>query len=307
MKKWRRAAALVLLVLAGVYLASSWYLVSQATKSERTLPEITPAEVGLVYETVAFSPRGWDFELQGWYIDPHPEGQTVVLLHGLDSNKASTGVGALEIARDLVDEGFNPLLFDFRAQGESEGDLMSAGYFEQDDLLGALDFLEREKGVSSECVGVLGFSFGAAVALLTAADGSDVSGVVADSGFADISDLLVRETASRTGFPEFVTELLVPGMRLMGRLAYGIDINAIAPEGAVAKLPFPILVMHGEDDDRVPPDHATRLAAASTHPDTELWLVPSVEHARLYRADPTEYIRRVTDYFEAQLEPQCGS
>jgi dipeptidyl aminopeptidase/acylaminoacyl peptidase len=287
---------LLLLVLAIAYGAISWQMASAVTEAERKPLEATPASVGLDYQEVSFPSRRGDVTLKGWYI-PVAEGEpTIIIVHGVDSNRASQGVGILDIARGLADKGLNLLLFDLRAHGESGGEKMSGGYFEQQDLLGAFDFLV-ERGIPPDQIGVLGFSLGGAVALLAAGQEPDLRAVVADSPFADISDLIVSETRERTDFPDWMVPALVPGMVTAGRLLYGIDINAIAPVKVVPRLDFPILLIHGLEDDRVPPSHSQRLKAASRHPDTELWLVPGAEHTRNFKAQPEEYIARVAGYF----------
>jgi len=73
------------------------------------------------------------------------------------------------------------------------------------------------------------------------------------------------------------------------------------PEEAVAHLPFPVLIIHGQEDERVPPSHAQRIYRAAQQEGTELWMVPGAEHARVYKTRPQEYIQRVTAYFQERL------
>jgi len=187
-------------LLAVAYLGASWYMASQATEAERTEQERTPAELGLAYQEVSFPPRGWDFPLRGWYLPTQGARSAIVLVHGVDSNRGESGIGMLEIAQGLAKEGYAALLFDLRAHGDSGGERMGAGQHEVADLLGAIDYLEQEQGIPSQLVGVVGFSLGGAIALLTTPRIS-LCGTVADSSFADISDLIVKEASDRTDAP----------------------------------------------------------------------------------------------------------
>ena len=55
------------------------------------------------------------------------------------------------------------------------------------------------QGVDPNNVGLVGFSMGAAISILSAAQEKGIHGVVADSAFARASDLIVEETTRGTG------------------------------------------------------------------------------------------------------------
>jgi len=163
--------ALALLIVLGVpYGGVSWYMASQVTVAERNPLEDFPSSVGLSAKDVSFVPRGEEdtIILKGWLINAPESRGTVIIVHGVDSNRADPEVGYLELADALAKRGLSSMLFDLRGHGESGGEQVSGGLFEQHDLLGAFDFLiERE--VTPERIGVLGVSLGGAVALLAAA------------------------------------------------------------------------------------------------------------------------------------------
>ena len=76
-------------------------------------------------------------------------------------------VGAL--VRAALDSGFAALRFNFRGVGESEG-THTGGQTEPDDVKAACAFLAGQPEIDSERVALAGYSFGAAMALLAAAD-----------------------------------------------------------------------------------------------------------------------------------------
>ena len=295
--RWGLPVVLLLVVFYGYV---SYSMASGVTKLDRSPLEGHPTEYGLPYENVTFSPRGdeWDdIVLRGWLIEKERDELTVILVHGLNRNR--TGDNALELARRLFDRGFNVLLFDIRGHGESDGERLSAGYFEKWDVLGAYDFLVR-RGASPEEVGLLGWSLGAATALLAAAEEPAIKAVVSDSSFADVHDLIAQETARATVFPQWVVPVFIPGMKIISRILYGIDVGAVVPERAAATLGYPILVIHGEADERVPAEQSVRIHAAAAV-GSKLWLSPGSEHADAVIDAPDEYVERVDAYFRGRL------
>lgn len=288
-------ALAVLLVVA--YFGASYLIASQVAESEHKDQEELPEQYGLVYEDVGFVSRGDGLMLRGWYIAAEGEGPTLLFVHGIGGVRS--GDNAVELASMLVERGFDVLMFDLRGHGSSDGDRVSGGDHERQDVLGALDFLEG-RGVALRDVGVLGFSMGAGTAVLAMAEKPEVRALVLDSPYASASDRIAHEIGVRSVFPAWIAPVFVPGTKLVARLFFDIDIGALVPERVVADLDYPVLVIHGEADTRVPVEHGIRVHMAS-HPDSELWLLEGVDHVDAFLTDPEEYIERVASYFEERL------
>jgi dipeptidyl aminopeptidase/acylaminoacyl peptidase len=303
--RWINRALAATGMAAGAYLGVSALMARGLTRSTRTSPEDTPSSVGLAYETIKFPSRDGSAELSGWLIPPPDVADMrdamghrwIVMLHGHGSNRADSASGSLALVRDLHRRGFGMLLFDMRGSGDSSGGHSSAGFYERFDLLGAIDQLV-ELGARRERIGALGQSLGGAVALMVSANPGSVGAVVADSAFADLWMMINR---SQEG-PVKALAALNPGMSLMARLLYGIDIGEVSPARSIAVSDTPALVIHGEDDTLVPPEHARLLATGEIErASTALWIVPGAEHLQAYRTAPGEYVDRVTKFFEANL------
>lgn len=295
------SVTMMVIVLMVAYGTASWYVVSQMTIVERKPLETTPVALGLAFEEVEFPSRRGDVVLKGWYIPANMPQATIIISHNIFGNRADTHIGLLEIARDLGQRGFSVLLFDLRGHGESGGSRVSGGYFEKQDALGAFDFLV-EQGESPGKIGLLGFSMGGAAMLLAAGEESAIQAVVADSAFADIADILVGEVQRQTGAPDWLAAVLMPGIKVVARLFYGIPVSAIKPIEAIAGLDYPVLLIHGAKNTIVSSSHSERMKQASPNEETELWLVEEAEHVQAYRVAPQEYIQRVATYFEEQLK-----
>ena len=289
-----------LIVLLVVYGLISFLIASGVTKADRKDQEDHPSAYGLEFEDVEFVSRRGDITLQGWYIFGREEKPTLIFVHGIGSVRS--GDRSVALASRLVENGFNVLMFDLRGHGSSGGDQVSGGYFEQWDVLGALDFLEG-RGIPPHRIGLVGFSMGAATAVLAAAREPAIGALVADSPYARASDLIAHEAARKTVFPSWITPIFVPTSVLMANWFYGIDLGSLVPEDAVVDLPYPILVIHGTGDSRIPYQHGQRVQQAAPA-GSSIWLVPDLDHVDAFTTYPEEYVERVSAYLDDRFGSQ---
>ena len=143
---------------------------------------------------------------------------------------------------------------------------------------------------------------GAATALLAASQEPAIHAVVADSPYSNASDMMAQETARKTIFPRWLAPIFVPTAKLMAHKLHGIDVGTLVPEETVKGLSYPILVIHGEGDTRIPFAHGVKIHKAA-HPGSSIWLVPEVEHVDAFLTYPDEYVQRVMAYYDARLGP----
>jgi fermentation-respiration switch protein FrsA (DUF1100 family) len=248
---------------------------------------VTPWELGVPYEDVSFRTRD-GLQLRGWWL-PAPEAErTIIALHGhRGARHHCVGIGAA-----LWKRGANLLLFDHRGRGSSEGRLMSLGYYESVDALAAIGYaLSRAPEVP---LGLIGYSMGAAVALISAASDERVGAVVADSPFASerelVRSLLRKQISPLHGPIAVLTERLLP-----------YNPGEIEPLKEVAQIaPRATLFIHGMLDKTCDPADSLRLYEAAGDP-KELWLLEGAGHCDAYFADREAYCERVAVFFEKHL------
>lgn len=296
----RLGLPIVVLILIVVYGLISYLIASGVTKAERKDQEDHPSVYGLVFEEVEFPSRKGDVTLSGWYLPGNTTTSTIIFVHGIGSMRS--GDGAMDLASRLVERGFNILMFDLRGHGSSGGDQVSGGYFEQWDVLGAFDFLAG-KGVPPRRIGLVGFSMGASTAVLAAAQEPAIGALVADSPYAKASDLIAHEAARKTALPRWITPIFVPTAVLIANWFYGIDLGSLVPEAAVVDLAYPILVIHGTGDRRIPFQQGQRVHQGAPA-GSSIWLVPDVDHVDAFATYPEEYVERVAVYLEGRFEAQ---
>jgi len=283
-----------LVFLLGLYGLISFIIASSVSKADRKEQEDHPSAYGLAFEDVEFVSRQGDVTLRGWYISGQEEKPTLIFVHGIGSVRS--GDRAVDLASRLVGNGFNVFMFDLRGHGSSEGDQVSGGYFEQWDVLGAFDFLAKKR-VPRGQIGLVGFSMGAATAVLAAAREPAIGALVADSAYAKASDMIAHQAARKTVFPRWITPIFVPTAMLMANWFYGIDLGSLVPEAAVVDLAYPILVIHGTADSRIPYQQGQRVHQGAPS-GSSIWLVPDVDHVEAFATYPDEYVERVMAYLD---------
>ena len=248
--------AAVIIALVAVYFLVSFYIMSTVLTAERSEFEDRPESLGLTYEEVEFSPRDWpELTLRGWWLPAEAPLGSVIQVHGLDSNRAAR----LELTQAMVENRYSVLTFDLRGNGESDDAQMGASVHEQDDVLGAVDYLLEERGIEPRTILLYGVSYGAAVVLQAGAREPAVTGVFADSSFASLSDMVVQEVDTRSIVPAWGAAALRPGIILMGRLFRGIDVGEVRPADAVAAYDYPLGLAHCRADERISIRHLAQI------------------------------------------------
>lgn len=266
----------------------------------------TPAAYGLAYRDVTFYSRVDHLRLRGWFIpgvlpDGHLTSQrTIIMVHGTGSNRAAPLL--LGLGSALAKRGFAILAFDMRGMGESAPAPLSEGYFEQRDVLGAVDFLRSgpvpypELGRTHVIAG-WGDSMGASTMILAAVHEPAVRAIVSDSGFAAIVPLLESNTQIPGAF--------IPSVLLATRILYGIDFYATRPVDMVARIaPRPIFFIQGTADRVVPSSNLKVLAAAaSSNPQAHVltWQVKGADHIQSFKVMGAVYVNRVVTFFTQAL------
>ena len=304
------AGVFLFMLLGTGYFAAAGVVVSLSLETERRALDTRPG-IFFIATAQTFQAANGGPALSGWLLFS-AGGQTrervIVLVHGLGDHRWTPG--HRELTRAYIDAGFTVFAYDSRGQGESGGAQLRLGWGERDDVRGAVDLLLAE-GYQPGRIGIHGTSYGAATALLAAAAIPEIGAVVADSAFADLRDVMTAEIAERTGLSVSFARLLGPGIALVTRTGYGLNLAKIPPVLAVPKIAAPILFIHGGDDARVPVAHAEAFMAASANPADELWILPGMGHTEGIWLDEgdgddpspfqAEYLDRVTAFFDRNL------
>ncbi len=258
-----------------------------------------PAAVGncpndLACETVEFASESGS-TLKGWFLKGEPGKGTIVLMHGLRSNRSAL----VDRMRFLRLHGFSVLSFDFQGSGESPGDRLTFGFRERLDAEAAVRFA-RERRPDSK-IGVIGISMGGA-AFLLAENMPPVDALVLEL----VYPTLQRAVDNRLD-EWFFNGARVASPLLTSQLRYriGAGVDDLRPIDRVQKISIPLLVIAGQIDPLTTLEESKQLFEAANEP-KELWVVEGAGHEDIWKFGAREYQNRVLQFFQPKLNISPG-
>lgn len=248
-----------------------------------------PTDFPVPLESTTFRTRD-GLTLRGWHGAVDNERGTVILLHSFRGNRTMM----LTRARWYAQQGFSVFLYDARASGESDGDRISIGYFEVDDLTAALHWVRQRGAERIVCHGV---SQGGATILLAAQRIENVRAVVCESTYDTALNAVDRRFRNRVGLPGWLAGIFY---RPFVELRLGVNAREISPLDRIGDLPCPVFILAGEEDRHTWLEDTLRLHEAAPKP-RQLWIVPGVAHTDLYAADPETYESQLRTFIDAHV------
>jgi pimeloyl-ACP methyl ester carboxylesterase len=255
----------------------------------------TPAEIGIDFENISFITTD-SIKLRGWFIGSQNSftAPTIIIAHGLGASKSDF----INLSGFLSSNGFNVLLFDFRAHGESGGKSCSLGLKEQMDITAALDYIISRKNLKNKNIGLYGFSLGGSAGILTASKDLRIKAIVADTPFPrlyTISADVIKRTYHLPSFP------FMQLANVFYRLSFGGWIGQVAPADVIHLIsPRPILLITSDIDQMTPIYHARELIRKAGEP-KELWVIEGATHGGTISMDAERYNQKLFNFFSKAL------
>ena len=265
-------------------------------------------------------------------LKPRERRPAFMVLHGFGSNKSSSNCAGP--ARMLAQWGYVALRFDMRGCGESEGERARLICLEQvEDTRSALSFLTSRGEVDASHIGVIGSSFGAAVAVYTAGVDERVAVAISQGGWGDGETKFRRQHAGPGEWDKFSSMMehgrrekargvsikvprydIVPiPQHLRGNLAsnsimefpydtvesmYNFRANDVV--GKIA--PRPLLLLHSSNDSVTPTEQSVELFKRAGQP-TDLHLFAETDHF-MFSEDNPRVVSVIRDWLARYLPAQ---
>jgi pimeloyl-ACP methyl ester carboxylesterase len=199
-------------------------------------------------------------KLQCSFFEPDPaerpckEMPCVIYLHGNSSSR----VEGINMAYLLLPAHINLFCFDFSGSGRSDGEFISLGWWEREDVLTVVEHLRKSGTVST--IGLWGRSMGAATALLHADRDPSIAALVLDSPFSSMSKLadeLYRKHAPDV--PGFVFSMLQYFVKKSIRSRAQFNLDDLTPIAHVGQAFIPALFIVAKGDEFILPSHGISL------------------------------------------------
>lgn len=264
MRKGMLLAGAVVLGAAGEYAIASYFfrrtMIRANARRDRTrkmagtdwdlyIPAIRAAKEWLQEqpgEEVWITSRD-GLKLYGKFFPCGDSEKTVICFHGYTSegvNDYST------LAKFYLKNGFNLLLVDQRAHGQSEGTYIGFGCLDRFDAKDWIDYVVRRQGENCRIL-LHGDSMGAATVLMTAGLElpPQIKAVVSDCAFTSAWDVFSAVLKNMYHLPAF------PIMQIANKMVKkraGYELDECNARNEVGRTRLPILFIHGKEDTFVP-------------------------------------------------------
>lgn len=298
----KRTPKIILGTVVGILLIVAAGLLS-VTKNEahklitapmetRNLPEETPADYDLPYEDVTIQTSD-GLNLAGWFV-PSQNGAVIIMQHGYKSTRKEL----LNEAEMMYRHGYGILLTTVRAHDYSEGETITFGMNEVNDMEAWYRYLISRDDINRDRIGILGNSYGGMLAIQYASVNENVKAVVADCAFSSLNDTVETSVTYFTDLPAFP---FAPLIVFWAERETGFKTGDIDATKWIAQIsPRPVFLMQGGADVVISADSGQRLYDAAGEP-KELWFEPDLGHVDFDSEMPEEFERRVAAFFDRYL------
>ncbi|MCQ2595960.1 MAG: alpha/beta hydrolase [Treponemataceae bacterium] len=231
------------------------------------------------------------------YFLPAPNGAenadaTLLLMHGFHGS----GLKDFAIVSKFYHQNnYNVLIPDQRTHGKSEGKYITFGIKERFDCHDWTMLLNEKLG-DDKNIFMDGVSMGCATVLM--ACGTDlppnVKGVIADCGFTSPYEIMKHVITRNMHLPAFP---IMPVAGMLTKVIAGFGLKEYSATTAMKNNAIPVLFVHGDADDFVPPYMSEQNYAACAAP-KQLFMVPGAIHAMSYFTDTPKSQQTILEFLE---------
>lgn len=281
-----RRPVLVLLAILCAYLLAYlglWRFQTKLIFLPRKSVGSTPSDVGLPYEDLRLSVKNG--EVHSWWI-PAPtavaNSPVVIFAHGNASNLSDL----VFRFQQFHDWGCSVMAFDYRGYGESSGPFPNEQRV-YEDIEAAWQYLTMQRQIEASKIVAYGQSIGGAIALNLAVDHPEAAGLIMESSFTSMRDMVDYR------FP--LLPKVIPIDWLLTQRFDSVQ--------KMRSLQVPLLLIHGTDDDIVPVSMSQRLheaAISGGNTATRLFLIDGGDHNSLPTAGGDAYAKSIQAFIGLQ-------
>ena len=265
----------------GKFFLRTWRLMT-GKKLPRSLIQYHPT---IPYDTVQLITNTGK-KLEAWYMKADSAKGTVILFHGLGSNKGNV----LNEAFSFYSFGYNTMLVDIRAHGNSEGMVNSVGYKESEEVKLAYDHVVKS---GEKNIVLWGMSLGAVI-ISKAIWQYDIQPqkVILEMPFDRLQDH-IRARARISGFPgEPFAFFVTPWIGLeQGYWGYGHKTSKY-----IKKINCPVLLQWGTTDEYVFKSEIDRIYSSIKSVNKKLEIYDGVGHEPLINMREEQWTKTVNDF-----------
>ncbi len=214
---------------------------------------------------------------------------TILLFHGYRSD------GRFDFAcvvKYYIDMGLNVLVVDQRANGESEGKLITFGIKERRDVVSWCKFINKK--YSPKHIFLSGVSMGATTVMMAAnlELPDNIRGIIADCGFTAPPDIIKR--VARQAF-KINAEPILPSLNILCKTFGKFSLYETSTIKSLSESNIPIFFIHGKCDGFVPCE-MTEISHRAACAEKYICLVENADHGISFLVDTDNIQRQISSF-----------
>jgi len=299
MNRIKRITARIIALLCLVGLGIGWYGFSHIApyaiiKPYRVHEDITPEDANLKGERFSFQTKD-SLTLKGYWISATDSAKaTIILLHGVGSCKEHF----FGLAKQLANWGYNSVIFDGRAHGESQGQFCTYGYYEKYDVQ-QLFWLAKQK-YPNQKIGIWGNSLGGAIALQSLDLEQNLAFGIIESTFSSLSQVVFdyKKRLFRGFGIRFLSDYALARAGEIGNF----DPNEVNPTQSATEIYQPVFMAHGKADRHIGIENGRKNFEALSSEEKQFVAIPKAGHIDLIKFGGDVYRQQIKDFLESQVK-----
>ena len=230
------------------------------------------------------------------YVVDNTSDKWIVLVHGYTSSNQEM----LNRAYMYGIKGYNVLMPNNRAHGDSEGKYIGMGWLDRLDIIKwvntIVDYNKNAKIV------LYGISMGGATVNMVSGEvnllSENVKAIVSDCAYTTAWDMFVNQLDYRFNLPAFP---ILNFAHIVANTRIGYDLKDADALSQVKKSTLPILFIHGDIDNYVPLYMVNELYEASNNPNSEILVIEGANHAESDYVNPKLYYETLFNFLDKNV------
>lgn len=221
---------------------------------------------------------------------------TIIMIHGIRAYKERF----IPISKQLTDKGYNVVLPDLRAHGESEGKYCTFGNKEKYDISCLIDSLKTKSTINDNYI-IWGQSLGAAVSLQALSIDKRLKLGIIESTFSDYRQIVHDYSKNMIGFD---AKVMVDYFIWLSEKIGGFEADETVPANSAKNIKQPVLMVHGEKDKRIKIEYAQLNYANLSSNKKQFIAFEEANHLNVWQVGGEAYFNKVISFIEENLEKQ---
>lgn len=264
---------------------------SQVESSSKNFPLVTKFDQ---LEKTDLTIKNDGLKLKAWYVPAAQKtNKTVIVVHGFRQSKETMR----QYGQLFHELGYNVLLPNNRAAGDSEGQLITYGFHDKKDVIAWAKKLTDENPQTN--ITLFGLSMGAATVMMASNQEElpdSVNSIIEDCGYSDAWSEITYQAKSTYNIPPFP---LVYSLSAMNKVRQGWFLKEASATQALSENKRPILLIHGDSDTYVPTSMLyDNYKAVKTGTPKEMLLIKGAAHAKAFETNPSLYRQTIEKFLK---------